>query len=210
MIKAHSEYWLESTSINWSSSFTCFFLSPSFSELLSSSRSREFIWLIYQRQEVSLGKQQFLTWSASPPINHWIPRELKSKNQEYLDICYKSCLTADAQSPGSSFRHRFGRGKEHKTQSRMRKFQLILWTSERWKSVPWLVCSPPKLTFLFADDSSFCSCSHSLFRLSFSCSMALTIPDWLWCFWCFRERIVDSSCRIWGDQRWTNVKRCSR
>lgn len=209
MIKAHNQHWLKSTSINWSSSLTCFFLSPSFSELVSSSRSREFIWLIYERPEASLEKQQFLILSVFPPSG--IPRQLKSTNQEYLDKCFATRAVSQqmhrALSAPSHTDLWEAKSTKFRVQEESSSFSLELqrdgncWTD--------LCVYHPKLTFLFADDNSFWSCSHSLFKLSFSCSMALTIPDWLWCFWCFRERIVDSSCLIWG-QRWASVRRCSR
>lgn len=211
MIKPHSQLWLKSTSINWSSSLTCFFLSPSFSELVSSSRSREFIWLIYERQEVSLEKQHFLILSGFffPLMNHWIPRQLKSKNQEYLDKCFATRDVSQQMHRALAAPWDTDLWEAKSTKFRVEEsYSLSLELLRDQNYCTDLCVCHPKLTFLFADDNSFWSCSHSLFKLSFSCSMALTIPDWLWCFWCFRERIVDSSCRIWGDQRWTNVEGC--
>lgn len=52
-----------------------------------------------------------------------------------------------------------------------------------------------KPTFLLVGDCSFWDCSHSLFKVSFSCSVDFTVHGWLSCFWCLVGRRLDSSWR---------------
>ena len=141
----------------------------------------------------ALGKAAFLfiyfLCSHAPPLN---------------SLCQAEVLQHTGTSTAPPQKHRrlwapwtgiCKKDMEHKARSK-RKLQLSISESCCDKHSTDSHIYHLKLTFLFADDNSFWSCSHSLFKLNFSCSMALTIPDWLWCFWCFRERMVDSSCRI--------------